>query len=158
MAAPRRPPASRASTARPRAQPSAEVPGRRLWSRLTGRSVVLLLVLVALVTTLAMPVREYLQQRATINALREQVARDSVSVGALQRTRDQWRDPSYVETQARQRLHFVYPGEIGYVVLSPRDVQQARADGGGTPAPAPTTEQPWYATLWNSVQQADRGR
>jgi cell division protein FtsB len=128
---------------------------RPLWTRMTSRAVVLVLVLAALVTTLAMPLREYLQQRSALAALQEQLASDQARVDTLRNQVKQWQDPAYVEAQARARLHYVYPGEIGYVVLTPKDVAAARETA--TPEQSrPTT--PWYDTLWSSVQQADQTR
>jgi cell division protein FtsB len=110
---------------------------------------VLFLVLTALALTLAWPARQYVDQRRQIAALREQTKATQQRVVVLQEQVAQWNDPEYVATQARQRLHFRRPGERAYVVL------------GSTPnasiAPkqlttAPT--QPWYASLWDSVDQA----
>jgi len=125
------------------------------WSTLTSRAVILLTVLALLVATLAMPIREYLQQRATINALHEQYSAGQARVAALQAQQRRWNDPSYLQAQARERLHYVFPGEIGYVVLSPKAIKQARSTQVPT-APAPMT--PWYDALWSSVQQADHGQ
>ena len=122
---------------------------------MTSRAVVLVLVLAALVTTLAMPVREYLQQRETLGALQQQLEDGQARVDALQSQVKQWQDPAYVEAQARARLHYVYPGEIGYVVLTPKDVAAAREPDAAVQS-KPTT--PWYDTLWSSVQQADKTR
>jgi len=113
---------------------------------------VLLLVLAALVTTLAFPLREYVQQQSTIRALEQQVTLTGERVDTLRRQRAQWQDPHFIEAQARERLHFVFPGEIGYVVLTPEDVQQARK-------PDVRVQQPqrdaWYDTFWSSVRAAD---
>jgi cell division protein FtsB len=128
---------------------------RPLWTRMTSRAVVLVLVLAALVTTLAMPLREYLQQRSTLGALQQQLESGQARVESLRNQVKQWHDPAYLEAQARARLHYVYPGEIGYVVLTPKDLAAAREPA--TPATVkPAT--PWYDTLWSSVQQADQTR
>ena len=120
---------------------------------MTSRAVILLLVLAALVTTLALPIREFLQQRSAIAALEHQLDYGRARVDTLRQQKQKWQDPSFIEAQARARLHFVYPGEIGYVVLSPQDVQDARVVA--TPARS-TPVTPWFATLWSSVQQADQ--
>jgi len=122
---------------------------------LTSRAAVLALVLAALVMTLAFPVRQFVQQRAQLAALQAQVDAQQASVTALQAQRDRWQDPAYVEAQARARLHFVFPGETGYVVLSPSDVAKARHPELRQPV-LPAT--PWYDALWRSVQAADGGR
>ena len=79
-----------------------------------------LLSLIALVfiftLTIAPPVKNYFTQRAQINALKSQLSADN---SALQKAREElllWRDPEYIKTQARERLHFVLPGERQYIV------------------------------------------
>jgi cell division protein FtsB len=133
------------------AAPEASV-SRGPWSRPTGRAVVLLLVLAALVMTLALPLREYVQQRSQIRALERELQVRQERVDGLRDQQQLWNDPTYVELQARERLHYVYPGETGYVVLSPQDVQEAKQ-----PEVRVATEErrAWYDTVWSSLQAAD---
>ena len=101
--------------------------------------------------TLAPPLQHYFAQRAQINSLRAQV---NDSNHALERAREdlaKWNDPKYVASQARTRLHFVFPGERQYIVLdAPKP--DSEADG---PA-APISNQiplglPWYGRLISSI-------
>ena len=116
---------------------------------LTGRAVVLAGVLALLVFTLAVPARELIHQRADINALRAENAAAQARVDELTIRQERLQDPAYVTSLIRERLHYVLPGEVGYVVLDPSE------------APAPTARKkaatvvPWYGQLWNSVQTAD---
>jgi cell division protein FtsB len=116
---------------------------------LTGRAVVLAAVLGLLVFTLAVPARELIHQRADINALRAANAATQARVDGLMIRRERLQDPAYITSLIRERLHYVLPGEVGYVVLDPSE------------APAPTTRKkaatavPWYGQLWDSVQTAD---
>ena len=128
------------------------VDDRRAWSRLTTRAVVLLLVAAALVMSLAFPLREFIAQRAAIGSLQRELATRQGRVEDLQRQQQRWGDPAFVEAQARARLHFVFPGEKGLVLLSPDDVKQAREPKVRV---ATTPEVPWYDGLWTSVQAAD---
>lgn len=128
------------------------VDDRPLWARLTGRAVVVILVAAALVTSLAFPIREYLAQRAAIAAAEERVAALEGRVGNLQGQVDRWNDDDFVEQQARERLHYVMPGETGLVLLSPEDVEQARKPEIREPV---EPEVAWFDTLWGSVQEAD---
>ena len=114
----------------------------------TGRAVVLGLVIVTLLISLSVPVRAWFTQRAQLASLRDEVAAAQVRVEELKRQRAQWDDPTFIAAQARTRLHFVLPGEVGYVALGlPADVAAAQAV-----APPPD---PWYSSLWSSMQQAD---
>ncbi|HVQ89361.1 MAG TPA: septum formation initiator family protein [Actinomycetes bacterium] len=131
------------------------VDDRPMWSRLTTRAVILLLVAAALVMSLAFPLREFIAQRAEIGAKQRQVSMLQERVQSLQDQQDRWKDPDFVEQQARLRLHYVFPGETGLVLLSPDDVKQAREPEIRV-ASKPQT--PWYGALWTSVEAADESQ
>jgi cell division protein FtsB len=116
---------------------------------LTGRAVVLACVLALLVFTLAVPMRELFHQRAEINALRAQNAATQNRVDQLVIRQERLRDPAYVTSLVRERLHYVLPGEVGYVVLDPSEAP-APTVAGTKPEPAA-----WYSELWASVQTTD---
>ena len=116
---------------------------------MTGRAAILILVVAALVVTLAIPVRAWLAQRAEIAALESDVAQARDRVASLQAELEDWEDPAFVVAQARSRLHFVFPGEVGYVVLG-EDDRPVPAD-----PEAPAAQEPWYSRLWESTRQAD---
>ena len=115
----------------------------------TGRVVALIVVLAALAVTLAIPVRAWLTQRAEIAALEADVAAAQIRVADLQQELEDWNDPAFVIAQARSRLHFVFPGEVGYVVLGSDD-RPVTPDTTAAQRPVP-----WYEQLWESTRQAD---
>lgn len=115
----------------------------------TGRVVALIVVLAALAVTLAIPVRAWLTQRAEISALEADVAAAQIRVADLQQELEDWNDPAFVIAQARSRLHFVFPGEVGYVVLGSDD-RPVTPDTTAAQRPVP-----WYEQLWESTRQAD---
>ena len=114
-----------------------------------------LLALIALVfiftLTIAPPVKHYFTQRAQINALKSQLSADN---SALQKAREElllWRDPEFIKTQARERLHFVLPGERQYIVV---EGENTEAQNGTTKiASALVDGQPWYARLIASISE-----
>ncbi|MBJ7249706.1 MAG: septum formation initiator family protein [Thermoleophilia bacterium] len=122
-------------------------PRRRRSAR--GRAVALLVVLGALALTLALPIREWVSQRMEISRLEASVAATQQGVVDLATEQERWQDPAYVAAQARSRLHFVLPGEIGYVVIGANDTPVATAATG--------EEQSWWSGLWDSVRVADAG-
>ena len=65
-----------------------------------------------------------------------------------------WQDDEYVEIQARERFCMVRPGEVPLLVLDDPD-GAARDAGSGRPAGARRAPDPWYDTLWSSVQAAN---
>jgi cell division protein FtsB len=126
----------------------------RAWSNLTGRAAVLALVICLLAISLAYPLREYLAQRGDIGNMRTSVAEQEKSVAALRSQEKRWQDPAYVERQARERLHFVMPGETSYVVLEPDEAPAP--DGVVTSAPRPVKRSPWFSDLWRTVEVAGK--
>ncbi len=61
---------------------------------------VLASIFVLLAITLVPTLRSYLRQQGDIEALREQVAGQRVTVEELQKEQARWNDPAYVEQQA----------------------------------------------------------
>jgi len=144
----RRAPSSRTGTKRTGRVASAAAAVRERPS-LTGRAVILASVVVILVVTLAVPVRELVHQRGEINALRAENAAAQARVDDLLIREQRLKDPAYVVSLVRERLHYLLPGEIGYVVLDPAEA----------PAPAPAAKKAaslsWYEGLWASVGAVD---
>ena len=120
-------------------------------SSTSARWLVVVTVAFILAITLAPPLQDYFAQRAQINSLRAQV---NDSNNALEKAREElakWNDPEYVATQARQRLHFVFPGERQYIVL---DAPKSEEEANGPIAPISTlipNGLPWYGRLIASI-------
>ncbi|MER5474035.1 septum formation initiator family protein [Streptomyces sp. NPDC002935] len=117
-------------------------------SRLTGRAALLALVLCSLIVALAYPMRQYVSQRAEVADLERQREQARQRVEQLRDLKARWQDDAYAEQQIRQRLHYVMPGETGFVVIDPDAAKQARADHG-------TTDRPWYTNVWDGVDKSD---
>jgi cell division protein FtsB len=122
--------------------------GRR---RTSNRVLALSAIFFVLALTIAPPVKHYFTQRAQISALKAQLSADNT---ALQKAREElllWQDPEYIKSQARERLHFVLPGERQYIVTqvdsvgnqpSTTKIASSLADG-----------QPWYSRLIASISE-----
>ena len=122
--------------------------GRR---RTSNRVLALSAIFFVLALTIAPPVKHYFTQRAQISALKAQLSADKT---ALQKAREElllWQDPEYIKSQARERLHFVLPGERQYIVTqgdsignqqSTTKIASSLADG-----------QPWYSRLIASISE-----
>jgi cell division protein FtsB len=120
---------------------------------LTTRAAVVGLVLCALVVSAALPLREYLSQRGAIAALEQTERTRRGEVAALQQQRALLADPTYVASLARERLHFVRPGETTYVVIGGQDPALTAEPGPAPRAAGPLA--PWWSQLYGSVQAAD---
>jgi hypothetical protein len=108
-----------------------------------------------LAISLAYPLREFLSQRGDISDLEAEVAAQERRVTALERARERWNDPAYVKAQARERLHFVMPGETQYIVLEPDEAPAPRPAAEARAGTRP--ERPWFSDLWESVEAAGEG-
>ena len=117
-------------------------------SRLTGRAALLALVLCSLIVALAYPMRQYVSQRADIADLERQKQQAAERVEQLRDLKARWQDDAYAEQQIRQRLHYVMPGETGYIVIDPDAAKQFRADRGAS-------DRPWYSNVWDGIDKAD---
>lgn len=118
-------------------------------SRLTGRAALLVLVLCTLIVALAYPIRQYVSQRADIAETERERDQASRRVEQLRDLKARWQDDAYAEQQIRQRLHYVLPGETGYIVIDPDAAKQSRADLGAA-------DRPWYSNVWDGVDKADQ--
>jgi cell division protein FtsB len=117
-------------------------------SRLTGRAALLALVLCSLIVALAYPMRQYVSQRTQVANLERQREQARQRVAPLRDLKARWQDDAYAEQQIRQRLHYVMPGETGYVVIDPDAAKQSRAEQGAA-------GRPWYANVWDGVDKSD---
>ena len=122
--------------------------GRR---RTSNRVLALSAIFFVLALTIAPPVKHYFTQRAQISALKAQLSADNSALQKAQQELTLWQDPEYVKSQARERLHFVLPGERQYIVTegettgnqqSTTKIASSLADG-----------QPWYSRLIASISE-----
>ncbi|MFD6416412.1 septum formation initiator family protein [Streptomyces sp. NPDC060194] len=116
-------------------------------SRLTGRAAFLALVVCSLVVALAYPMRQYVSQRAEIAEQQRLRDRAGDDVELLRDEKARWQDDAYAERQIRDHLHYVYPGETGFTVISPER---------GRPADEGAADRPWYDNFWDGVDKTDR--
>ena len=97
-------------------RPSRRLSSNRRRSRGSARPLALIAIIFVFTLTLAPPIKNYFTQRAQINALKSQVVTDRTALDAARAELELWKDPDYVKSQARERLHFVLPGERQYIV------------------------------------------
>jgi cell division protein FtsB len=126
---------------------------RRVPGGLTGRAAVLGLVVCALALSVGYPLEQYLGQRGEIGRLEQQRRETQERVKALEEQKRRLADPDYVKAQARERLHYVLPGESVYVVIRPR--QRSQPEVADAPIPTVGEADSWYGRLWATVRAAD---
>lgn len=125
----------------------------QVW-RLAGVVFVLVMLSVFLFPT----VSGYLQQRAEITRLEQQILSQREDITSLEGKVAAWDDPAYVEQQARERLRFVQPGETAFTVLDDTGELLTEPLPGMAPVSTEVHEsRPWYGEVWESVKIANAG-
>jgi cell division protein FtsB len=109
------------------------------------RAALLAAVICVLILSVAVPLRNYVDQRAELSAVYEQQHVLADKIAELERRRVLLADPEHIETQARERLRYVRPGEAPYLVQLPPGGTVAASGG------VPAAGSPWYAELWKSI-------
>jgi len=133
-------------------RPSRRLSSNRRRSRGNARPLALIAIIFVFTLTLAPPIKNYFTQRAQISALKSQVATDRTALEAARAELELWKDPSYVKSQARERLHFVMPGERQYIVTgSKEDPTQPETTKVVSLLPEGA---PWYTRLIASVTES----
>ena len=132
-------------------------PLRRRGYGLTARAIALAVVLLILTISYATSLRIYFSQAQEISATKAEIAERQQRIHDLQGELARWDDEAYVRMQARERLGWVVPGEIGYTVAD----ADGKPLGGGAQitaeaAPQEPTRDSWWARLWGSVETADK--
>lgn len=85
--------------------------------RVSGFSLLMLVIIVLFVIILAPSLKTLIQQQQQITSLQSDVDAQKQNVDDLKDTVARWNDPAYIEAQARDRLLYVYPGEYSYLVM-----------------------------------------
>jgi cell division protein FtsB len=93
-------------------------PGAVLLSlQASGFAVMVLVLLVTGAIVLSPTLSILAEQQQEISSLEVALLESQQEVFDLEEQRERWKDPAFVETQARERLLFVYPGDITYLVI-----------------------------------------
>ena len=128
--------APRASTRNRGDAPRVDV---REWAsgiRLSAFSVIMLSLVVLGAWVLVPTLGTFIEQRQKIAALEASVQVSEDEITALIAERERWNDPAYITTQARERLYYVKPGEVVYLIDNDLD-----------PSALPREQAPVSATL-----------
>ncbi len=116
----------------------------------SGRSMTLAIVLFLLSWMLAPPTQRYFAQRAQINAVKAEVSASNQALTEAARQLELWKDPEYIKTQARERLHFILPGERQYIVTDSTEPQVMMTTAVAKDLPSGL---PWYNRLIASITE-----
>ncbi len=121
--------------------------------RFSGFSLIMMVILVLAVVILAPGLRVLVEQRQEIAALSATVAAQREQVDSLRADRERWNDRTYVITQARDRLYYVMPGEVSFLVIDlPAAVEET--ERAPVSAEIQNTQLDWIQSMFASVMTA----
>jgi cell division protein FtsB len=125
---------------------------RRRRVTLNGRAAAGLAVLALAVVSVAEPIQTLIAQRAEISRVNAEILDRRAQITELESRQERLKDPAFIARLARERLHFVMPGEVGFVVLEPGEEDEA-----GVPLTLAEAAGlgPWWSRLWQGIQIAD---
>ena len=89
--------------------------------RFSGFSLLMMGIIVLGVIVVGPNFKAYIDQQQQIAALRDSVEQSSADIADVRDERERWNDSTYVMTQARDRLYYVNPGEISFIVIDDVD-------------------------------------
>ncbi|MHC2999410.1 septum formation initiator [Microbacterium sp. HJ5] len=122
--------------------------------RLSGFMVIMLGLVVLAAFVLVPTIGTYVDQRQQIAALEAAVEVSREEVAELEAQRDRWADPAYITTQARERLYYVRPGEVVYLVDNDLPPELLPQESAPVSDEVEQTRTDWMAQLVRSVAAA----
>jgi len=122
--------------------------------RLSGFMVIMMGLVVLAAFVLVPTIGTYVDQRQQIAALEAAVEVSREDVAELESQRDRWSDPAYITTQARERLYYVRPGEVVYLVENDLPPELAPQEQAPVSDEIGQTRTDWMSQLVRSVTAA----
>lgn len=136
---------------------AARIPRPHTRLAFTRRALILFAVLALLAVSFASSLRVWVVQSQDLAAAQAQIEQRSARVAELESDLARWSDPAYVRAQARERLGWVMPGEVGYrVVGADGEVLSGTTEIEGVGAPQTSDlAARWWDKLAVSLRHAD---
>jgi hypothetical protein len=110
----------------------------------------MLALVVAALLVLAAPLKTLIEQRQQIAQLEASLAEAQDAVDDLNAEVARWSDPAYIQAQARERLYYILPGDVSYLVVGNVD-SGAGADQLPISDEIQTTQTDWIGGLLAST-------
>ncbi|GAB3699421.1 FtsB family cell division protein [Mariniluteicoccus flavus] len=120
----------------------------------TRRAVILIAVLAFLLLSYAGSLRIYLDTERQNAENAQTIQRSQAHIDELNAKLRRWDDPDFVRAQARERLGWVMPGEIGYRVIGP-DGKPVGTRIEPMPNEAAPPQRQWWQRMWGAIRTAD---
>ncbi|MDN3444631.1 septum formation initiator family protein [Microbacterium sp. APC 3901] len=160
-AAPSAKPARRAAARPPRGSSARGTQDRRVdvreWAsgiRLSAFSVIMLSLVVLGAWVLVPTLGTFIDQRQKISALEQSIQVSEDQIAALEQERERWNDPAYITTQARERLYYVKPGEVVFLIDNDLDPAALPQQQGPVSDTLEETPSDWMPQLLRTLTSA----
>ncbi|MFK4729970.1 septum formation initiator family protein [Agromyces mediolanus] len=122
--------------------------------RFSGFSLIMMGLLVLAVVVLAPTISAFASQRQQIAELRAEVSQQEAELTKLRAERERWSDETFIVTQARERLYYVLPGEVSYLVIDDRSDAAKTETEQAVSAEVTEAKHDWLTSLLDSVMTA----
>ena len=101
----------------------------RITGRLNSYTLALLAVILIGMFTLAPSIQIWYEQQRQIADYRTLVIQAQENLEGMQQERLRWDDEVYIRAQARDRLYFVMPGEVSFLVMDAEGIDLSDTSG-----------------------------
>ncbi|MFB7251957.1 septum formation initiator family protein [Microbacterium sp. NPDC056234] len=122
--------------------------------RLSAFSVIMLSLVVLGAWVLVPTLGIYIEQRQQIAALEQAVQLSKEEIAALELEQQRWEDPAYITTQARERLYYVKPGEVVYLIDNDLDAAALPKEQQRVSAELEESDSDWMAQMLRNLAGA----
>ncbi|MCF8540369.1 MAG: septum formation initiator family protein [Aurantimicrobium sp.] len=120
--------------------------------RISGATILMLALVIMGVGVLGPQINVFVEQRRDVADLEEVVREKELAIDALEKQRARWEDPAYIRAQARERLFYVMPGDISFIVISDVPIVERPLEKPSTSVQS--TKSDWVRGIFNSVMVA----
>ncbi|MEV7798537.1 septum formation initiator family protein [Microbacterium foliorum] len=122
--------------------------------RLSAFSVIMLSLVVLGAWVLVPTLGTFIDQRQKISALEQSIQVSEDQIAALEQERERWNDPAYITTQARERLYYVKPGEVVFLIDNDLDPAALPQQQGPVSDTLEETPSDWMPQLLRTLTSA----
>lgn len=124
--------------------------------RISLRLAVVVVFAIIAILIISNPLTQYLEQKESIRQAKADLVAVQQRVEDLESELALWKDPVYIQAQARERLGYVMPGQTLYQVIDPAEGTAAEQleDRTAEVERQRRESTPFYVTAWDSIAVA----
>lgn len=132
------------------------ITGKEKTHQISLRLAVILAFAAVAIFIVATPLNQYLAQQQEKRIVLANLEETTIRVTELERELELWKDESYIQSQARERLGYVMPGQTLYSVTDPDagTASEQLAQRAEEVNRLRRESTPFYVTMWDSISVA----